>query len=106
MGRRVAKAGILRVSGDLILNASFFDSVSRHPEWPEGQEARWYQAPMSALSYNDNVVMVSIRPGPPGKPGEVSIEPQTDPVRPVSSARTVTSGRARWRSGGPSAPAT
>jgi D-alanyl-D-alanine carboxypeptidase/D-alanyl-D-alanine-endopeptidase (penicillin-binding protein 4) len=90
------KAGIVRVSGDLILNASFFDSVSRHPEWREGQEARWYQAPISALSYNDNVVIVSIRPGSrPGRPAMVSIEPQTDVLRPVSWARTVTRGRAR-----------
>jgi D-alanyl-D-alanine carboxypeptidase/D-alanyl-D-alanine-endopeptidase (penicillin-binding protein 4) len=90
------KAGILRVSGDLILNASFFDSVSRHPEWREGQEARWYQAPISALSYNDNVVIVSIRPGSKaGRPAAVSIEPQTDVLRTVSGARTVTRGRAR-----------
>ena len=46
-----------------ILNARFFDSIGRNPEWREGQEARWYQAPFSALSFNDNVVMVSIRPG-------------------------------------------
>lgn len=92
----LVKAGITRVSGDLILNASFFDSVSRHPEWPEGQEAHWYQAPISALSFNDNVVVVSIRPGPrPGKPAAVSVEPETGIVRPVSWARTVGRGRTR-----------
>jgi D-alanyl-D-alanine carboxypeptidase/D-alanyl-D-alanine-endopeptidase (penicillin-binding protein 4) len=92
----LAQAGILRVSGDLILDTSFFDSVTRHPEWRQGQEARWYQAPVSALSYNDNVVVVSIRPGPkPGKPATVSIEPETAIVRPVSWARTVRRGRPR-----------
>ncbi len=92
----LARAGVLRVQGDLILNSSFFDSVGRHPEWREGQEARWYQAPISALSYNDNVVVVSIRPGPrPGKPAAVSIEPETTVVRPVSRARTVQRGRPR-----------
>ncbi|MGH9366263.1 MAG: D-alanyl-D-alanine carboxypeptidase/D-alanyl-D-alanine endopeptidase, partial [Thermoanaerobaculia bacterium] len=90
----LARAGVLRVSGDLILNASFFDSVGRHPEWRAGQEARWYQAPISALSYNDNVVLVSIRPGSkPGRPAAVWIEPQTTIVRPVSRARTVRRGR-------------
>lgn len=84
------QAGINRVVGEIVLNASFFDSVGRHPGWPAGQESRWYQAPISALSYNDNVVLVSIRPG--GRPGRlagVSIEPPVDILRPVTLARTV-----------------
>lgn len=84
------KAGVMRVMGDLILNASFFDSVGRHPDWPVGQEAKWYQAPISALSYNDNVVLVSIRPGArPGRPADVEIDPPTGIISAVSSARTV-----------------
>ena len=90
------KAGVMRVSGDLILNASLFDSVGRNPEWPEGQEARWYQAPTSALSYNDNVVLVSIRSGAKaGRPAVVSIEPQAGILRSISWARTVSRGVAR-----------
>lgn len=82
-------SGISRVEGDLILNASFFDHMARHPEWPAGQESRWYQAPTSALSYNDNVVLVSIRPGSrQGRPVGVSIEPPVDILRPVALART------------------
>ena len=84
------QSGISRVVGEIVLNASFFDSVGRHPDWPAGQESRWYQAPISALSYNDNVVLVSIRPGGrPGRPAGVSIEPPVDILRPVTLARTV-----------------
>src|SRR6266542_4045040 len=83
-------AGVTRVAGELILNDSFFDSVLRHPEWPAGQEAKWYQAPVSALAYNDGVVLVGIRPGArPGKPAAISIEPPTASLRALSSARTV-----------------
>ncbi|MEO8347835.1 MAG: D-alanyl-D-alanine carboxypeptidase/D-alanyl-D-alanine-endopeptidase [Acidobacteriota bacterium] len=83
-------AGVTRVTGDILLNASFFDSLGRHPDWPAGQESRWYQAPISALSYNDNVVLVSVRPGSrPGRPAGVSFEPPVDILRPVSLARTV-----------------
>ena len=91
----LVQAGIRQVAGDLILNSSFFDGVSRHPDWPTGQEAKWYQAPISALAFNDNVVLVSIRPGVrPGKPAAVSIDPPTGVLHPVSSARTVSSGGA------------
>jgi serine-type D-Ala-D-Ala carboxypeptidase/endopeptidase (penicillin-binding protein 4) len=84
------QAGITRVAGDIVLNATFFDGMGRHPEWPAGQESRWYQAPISALSYNDNVVLVSIRPGSrPGRQVGVSIEPPVDILRPVALARTV-----------------
>jgi D-alanyl-D-alanine carboxypeptidase/D-alanyl-D-alanine-endopeptidase (penicillin-binding protein 4) len=83
------KLGIQRVTGDLILNASFFDDQARNPEWPSGQEAKWYQAPISALSYNDNVVLVSIHPGKPGRPAAVSIDPPTGILHPLSSAKTV-----------------
>jgi D-alanyl-D-alanine carboxypeptidase/D-alanyl-D-alanine-endopeptidase (penicillin-binding protein 4) len=84
------QAGISRVTGDILLNASFFDAEGRHSDWPAGQEARWYQAPISALSYNDNVVVVSIRPGSrPGRQVAVSLEPPVDILRPVPLARTV-----------------
>ncbi len=83
-------AGVTRVAGELILNDSFFDSVLRHPDWPAGQEAKWYQAPICALAYNDGVVLVGIRPGPrAGKPAAISIEPPTASLRALSSARTV-----------------
>jgi D-alanyl-D-alanine carboxypeptidase/D-alanyl-D-alanine-endopeptidase (penicillin-binding protein 4) len=83
-------AGVTRVAGDLILNDSFFDEVTRHPDRPAGQEAKWYQAPVSALAYNDGVVLVGIRPGKKaGGPATISIEPQGGTLRAQSSARTV-----------------
>jgi len=91
----LVQAGIHQIIGDLVLNASFFDSQARHPEWPRDQEAKWYQAPVSALAFNDDVVLVSIRPGGrPGKPVSVSIDPPTGVLRPLSRATTVGSGGA------------
>ena len=59
--------GIRSVRDGLLLDVSFFDDVHSHPDWPSEQEQRWYQAPVSALSYNDNVVLVrasgGLRPG-------------------------------------------
>jgi len=87
-------AGVTRVSGDLLLNATFFDDVYRNPGWPSGQEARWYEAPVSALSFNDNCVSVCVAPGKrPGAPAAVRFQPPTRFVQAVSSARTVSARR-------------
>ena len=87
-------AGITRVSGDLLLNAAFFDDQYRNPGWPTGQEGRWYEAPVSALSFNDNCISVSVQPGKqPGAPAAVRFDPPTRFVHAVSSARTVPAHR-------------
>lgn len=61
--------GIRRIKGGLLLDASFFDDQRTHPDWPDEQAQYWWQAPVSALSYNDNVVLVratgNSRPGAP-----------------------------------------
>jgi D-alanyl-D-alanine carboxypeptidase/D-alanyl-D-alanine-endopeptidase (penicillin-binding protein 4) len=84
------QAGILRVTGDLVLNASIFDEEYRHPDWPPSRDSHWYQAPVSGLSYNDNVVVVSVGRGAlPGAPASVTIDPNTDVVQTLTRARTV-----------------
>ena len=65
----LAKQGIRQLKEGLLLDVSFFDDVRVHPDWPAEQEQHWWQAPTSALSYNDNVVLVratgGLRPGAP-----------------------------------------
>lgn len=68
------QAGIQRVSGNLILATGYFDDVLIHPEWPRAQLDRWYQAPVSSLSYNDNCVLVKVQPRA-GKSASVLFEP-------------------------------
>jgi D-alanyl-D-alanine carboxypeptidase/D-alanyl-D-alanine-endopeptidase (penicillin-binding protein 4) len=87
------QAGIVHVGGDLILNASSFDGIYRHPDWPADRDTRWYQAPISSLSYNDNCVIVSVGRGSiPGAPANVAIDPDTDVVQALSRARTIGKG--------------
>ncbi|MBK8594919.1 MAG: D-alanyl-D-alanine carboxypeptidase/D-alanyl-D-alanine-endopeptidase [Holophagales bacterium] len=63
----LAARGIRSIRDGLLLDTSFFDDEKTHPHWPAAQEQNWYQAPVSALSYNDNVVLVrvtgAVRPG-------------------------------------------
>lgn len=65
----LAQRGVRQLRDGLLLDVSFFDDVRVHPDWPAEQEQNWWQAPTSALSYNDNVVLVratgGLRPGAP-----------------------------------------
>jgi D-alanyl-D-alanine carboxypeptidase/D-alanyl-D-alanine-endopeptidase (penicillin-binding protein 4) len=99
----LTQLGITRVAGELLLNSTSFDDQYRNPGWPSGQESRWYEAPVSALSYNENVVSVVIDPGArPGAPAVVHFDPPTGFLQTVSSARTVSRrGAARLAVGRP-----
>lgn len=59
--------GIRSIRDGLLLDTSFFDDEKTHSDWPSAQDQNWYQAPVSALSYNDNVVLVRVTGAP--RPG-------------------------------------
>jgi D-alanyl-D-alanine carboxypeptidase/D-alanyl-D-alanine-endopeptidase (penicillin-binding protein 4) len=59
--------GVLRVEGDLYLAHGFFEDLSIHPDWPRDQLSRWYEAPVAALSFNDNCVWVRVSPTGAGR---------------------------------------
>ena len=94
------QAGIVRVSGDLILNAALFDAIYRHPDGRGGRDTRWYQAPISALVLQRQRRHRLGRPGAlPGRARPiVTIEPDTDVVqtRAAAPARSA-SGQVRGR---------
>lgn len=91
------RAGVRYVTGRLIGDASFFDDELAAPGWEVGNLLWWYGARVNALSFNDNVVTIEIRPGPTaGAQAEVSFYPRGDGLRVVN--RAVTSGRRGGRS--------
>jgi len=65
----LVKQGVQRLRDGLLMDVSFFDDHRVHDDWPAEQEQYWWQAPTSALSYNDNVILVratgGVRPGAP-----------------------------------------
>ena len=88
--------GIRSVRDGLLLDVSFFDDVQSHPDWPSEQEQRWYQAPVSALSYNDNVVLVRASGGlRPGSPALMGFDPLGPPLLNLIS-NVVTAARRTW----------
>jgi D-alanyl-D-alanine carboxypeptidase/D-alanyl-D-alanine-endopeptidase (penicillin-binding protein 4) len=55
--------GIARVRGRLVLVHGLFDDAGVHPDWPRDQLTHWYEAPVRALSFSDNCVLVKVSPG-------------------------------------------
>jgi serine-type D-Ala-D-Ala carboxypeptidase/endopeptidase (penicillin-binding protein 4) len=60
--RRWARAllarGIREVTGDLYLEHGLFEDAVIHPDWPREQLMWWYEAPVAALSFSDNVFLL------------------------------------------------
>jgi len=91
----IAGAGIKHVTGNLIADATAFDT-SRVPEgWQHRYLQSSYAARVSALSLDENLVLVVVQPGSSaGSPATVSLDPATDiPLR--ASVRTVAGRGAR-----------
>lgn len=91
LAEKIKAAGIKRVEGDLIGDESYFKGSAIPVTW-EWNDLQWYYGTeISALPLNDNVVNLSVRPGPTGYQCSVRITP----VNPVIQVQN------RCTSGGP-----
>jgi serine-type D-Ala-D-Ala carboxypeptidase/endopeptidase (penicillin-binding protein 4) len=90
-----AGAGIKRVTGDLIADASAFESRRIPDGWLSRYAGAAYAAPFSALSLNENIVIVDVAPGSAGGAARVFLEPATAGLRITNTVRTVAGGGAR-----------
>lgn len=75
LGYGLAKAGVRRVTGRLLYDASAFEGPDYHAEWPDDQFLRWYCAPVSALTLNDNCVTITVTPRTPGRKASIVADP-------------------------------
>jgi D-alanyl-D-alanine carboxypeptidase/D-alanyl-D-alanine-endopeptidase (penicillin-binding protein 4) len=90
LARSVAAAGVKRVTGDLVFDATAFDN-RRIPEgWKTTYLGAAYAARVSALSLNENIVWVVVQPA--GKQASVTLEPMTTTI-PVRSKVRLVGGR-------------
>ncbi len=79
MADQVASSGLKIVDGDLIGDDTYY-AFERYAEGWAQDDLQWIDgAPVSALSFNDNVVFVNILPGAQaGDKALVTLEPETD----------------------------
>ncbi len=90
------KVGAGRIDGDLMLVHGLFDQQYVHPDWPRDQLTRWYEAPVAALSFNDNCVLVKVAPSRPGAAAKVETVPPLAMFQIESSALTTGRSRGQW----------
>ena len=77
------------MTGDLIADASAFES-RRIPEgWLSRYAGAAYAAPFSALSLNENIVIVGVTAERLGEECDGALEPATHGLTMISTARTV-----------------
>jgi serine-type D-Ala-D-Ala carboxypeptidase/endopeptidase (penicillin-binding protein 4) len=78
MADQVARNGLKIVDGDLIGDDTFY-AFERYAEGWAWDDLQWIDgAPVSALTFNDNVVFIDVLPGEhPGDKAVVTVEPET-----------------------------
>jgi D-alanyl-D-alanine carboxypeptidase/D-alanyl-D-alanine-endopeptidase (penicillin-binding protein 4) len=78
MADQVAKSGLKIVDGDLIGDDTYY-AFERYAEGWALDDLQWMDgAPVSALTFNDNVIFVNIQPGEqPGDKALITLEPET-----------------------------
>src|SRR3954469_20742168 len=87
LARAVAAAGIKRVTGDLVYDATAFDDQKIPDGWKTKYLGAAYAARVSALSLNENVVWVAVRPE--GGSARVDLEPASAAIPVTNNVRLV-----------------
>ena len=87
LAKQIAAAGIKRVRGDVIGDATAFDDKLVPDGWKTSYLGAAYAARVSALSLNENLVWVAVRPD--GMKAVVTTEPATTTIPVESTVRVV-----------------
>jgi D-alanyl-D-alanine carboxypeptidase/D-alanyl-D-alanine-endopeptidase (penicillin-binding protein 4) len=79
MADQVARSGLKQVDGDLIGDDTYY-AFERYGEGWAQDDLQWIDgAPVSALSFNDNVIFVNIQPAEQaGDKAVITVEPETN----------------------------
>lgn len=87
---RLAQTGVREITGNLVVDDSYFDAIGIDPSRDTERSEMAYDAPVSATSFNWNAVAVTLAPGTRvGEPALVLVEPESDYIEVRNSVRTV-----------------
>ncbi len=87
------RQGIVEIRGDLVVDGSYFQGADVHPEWNAGDLNEAYAAPVSSVSFNENVVTVRVEAATRvGAPPAISTLPEGSGLPVDNLARTLAPG--------------
>ncbi len=93
VARDLYARGLRRITGSVVVDASFFDADGLPPGFDQKAEFASYRAPGGATSINFNTHVVYVRPGVrAGAPARASVEPPV-PCIVIDNAVTTSAGR-------------
>src|ERR1700722_3355015 len=93
LARQIAASGITHVHGDLIEDATAFETQRIPSGWLPRYLTAGYAARVSALSLNENLVWVTVSPGRMGGPAGVVLNPSSSAIPIENDVRTTAGGR-------------
>ncbi len=94
IANQIKASGIRRITGNLIVDAHFFDRYDRAPAWETKRSQRAYDAKLGALSLNFNSLAVYVKPGSQvGQKLKVWLEPALPYMYIENTAKTIRRGR-------------
>ena len=92
--KAIHAAGVRRVTGRLIADESYFNVPAHGSGWTWDELGQTYAAEVSALSVNDNIGALKIKPGTSlGAPGRVTLRPATVPFEIINRTTTIAAGQ-------------
>ncbi len=94
IAERIKHLNINEVTGDLVVDGTFFDSLKTAPSWSRNHTQRAYDAMLGALSVSFNTVAVHVNAGEKvGDPLIVGLFPDSAYLKLVNKARTSAKGK-------------
>lgn len=69
--------GINKIEGNIIGDDNIFDDIGLGNGWSWDLKNKWFAAPSGALSFNENLIEIDVRPTKPNFPVSLSQTPET-----------------------------
>lgn len=94
LAHSILDAGIREVKGDLVIDGSYFQGPGIHPDWDPKDLNEAFAAPVSAVSFNENLVRIQVQAGEAlGQSPPIHLIPEDSGIPVLNTATTVSQGR-------------
>ncbi|MDR1759769.1 MAG: D-alanyl-D-alanine carboxypeptidase/D-alanyl-D-alanine-endopeptidase [Fibrobacter sp.] len=89
--------GIDTLQGKIVMDTSYFRGARKPPQWNTRHFNSWYAAEISPLSFNDNCVLIKLKPGEKaGDTALITLEPDVPYVQIKNQLLTSEGKRRKW----------